>query len=106
MSEPEYLAVRHLLSAPLVAARTAPYIGDDDFDFEGLEAERERLSGGQELLVRIAYELWHAQKAVGLWEVARRLDAPTFARVVEALRLARSGRIVLDQALDAERLAA
>jgi hypothetical protein len=94
--ETEYLAVRHVLTAPLVADRAAPYIGEDDFDFEGLGAEAERMSGGQALLVRIAFELWHARKAVGLWELPRRLDAPTFARVLEALAIARGVWVALD----------
>ena len=37
----EYDAVRHVLTAPQIARRTAPYIGVDDFDFAGLEREAE-----------------------------------------------------------------
>jgi len=84
----EYLAVRHILTAPLIAARTAPYVREDDFDFEGLEVEKSTMSGGGALLVRIAFELWHAEKAVGLWELPRRLDASNFRRVTEALAIA------------------
>ena len=47
------------------------------------------MSGGEALLVRIAYELWNAEKTVGLWEIVRRLDPRAFARVVEALAISR-----------------
>jgi hypothetical protein len=88
-TNPEHAAVRHILTAPAIASRTAPYIGADDFDFAGLEAERESMSGGEALLVRIASELWYAEKGTGLWELPRRLDGPNFRRVLEALALAR-----------------
>lgn len=86
---PDYRAVRHLLTAPLVARRAAPHLRASDFDFEALAAETATMSGGEALLVRIAYELWNAEKVTGLWELARRLDAGNFERVVEALRIAR-----------------
>jgi hypothetical protein len=86
---PEHAAVRHILAAPSIAARTAPFVGAHDFDFAGLEAELCELSGGEALLVRIASELWFAEKQTGLWELPRRLDGPNFRRVLEALALAR-----------------
>ena len=86
---PEHAAVRHILTAPSIAARTAPFIGAEDFDFAGLEAELCEMSGGEALLVRIASELWYAEKGTGLWELPRRLDGPNFRRVLEALALAR-----------------
>jgi ABC-type iron transport system FetAB ATPase subunit len=85
----EYDAVRHILAAPKVAARTYPYLRRDDFDWEGLRQEAETMSGGERLLVSIAYELWHAEKVIGLWEIPRRLDAGNFRRVVEALSICR-----------------
>ena len=88
-NRPEHAAVRHILSAPSIAARTAPYIRDEDFDFAGLDAERVTMSGGEALLVRIATELWFAEKVTGLWELPDRLDAASFRRVVEGLALAR-----------------
>ena len=81
----EHAAVRHILTAPLIARRTAPYLGDDDFDWAGLGRESETMSGGETLLVEIAYELWHAEKVVGLWELANRLDAANFRRVLAAI---------------------
>ena len=86
----EYEAVRHILSSPLIAARCAPYIRYRDFDWPGLLAEAETLSGGGQVLVRIAYDLWESSGIVGIWELPRRLDATNFARVVEALTLYRS----------------
>jgi hypothetical protein len=94
-NRPEHAAVRHILTAPSIAARTAPYIGEDDFDFAGLEAESATMSGGQGLLVRIATELWCGEKATGLWELPDRLDATSFRRVVEALVLARGEAVPL-----------
>ncbi len=88
---PEHAAVRHLLAAPGISARTRRYVGADDFDWAGLRAETESMSGGEALLVRIADELWNAEKRAGLWEVVRRLDEASFARVIEALRLHRAG---------------
>ena len=85
----EYDAVRHLLTEPRIAARTASYIADDGFDFAGLEQAGETLSGGEQLLVRIAEELWRAEKRAGLWELVRRLDRDNFARVLESLLIAK-----------------
>jgi hypothetical protein len=85
----DYAAVLHILSAPGLWNRVEPYVGDDDFDWSGLRAEAETMSGGESLLVDIAYELWNAEKTVGLWEVVRRLDPRTFQRVLDALAICR-----------------
>jgi ABC-type uncharacterized transport system ATPase subunit len=85
----ELAAVLHVLSAPTVWRRAEPFVGRDEIDWPGLRAEAATMSGGEQVLVRIADELWHAEKATGLWELTRRLDATSFERVVEALRLAR-----------------
>jgi hypothetical protein len=87
----DYAAVLHILSAPGLWSRAEPYVRDDDFDWSGLRSEAETMSGGQALLVGIAYELWNAEKTVGLWEVVRRLDPRTFRRVVDALAICRGG---------------
>jgi energy-coupling factor transporter ATP-binding protein EcfA2 len=47
------------------------------------------LSGGERLLVRIAEELWRAEKRAGLWELTRRLDRDNFDRVLETLSIAK-----------------
>lgn len=89
MNVPEYEAVRHILAAPPIARRTAPYVGRDDFDWQGIAAEAATMSDGEALLVGIAEELWRAEKRTGLWELPRRLDERNFERVLEALRLCR-----------------
>jgi hypothetical protein len=88
----EYDAVRHVLTAPQIAARTSPHIKNDDFDFCGLEREAETMASGEALLVRIAQELWLAEKRAGLWELVRRLDPRNFDRVLQALQIARGSR--------------
>lgn len=86
---PEYLGVRHILTAPKLVPRTASYIGERDFDFDGLYREAATMSGGERLLVRIAGDLWNAGGDVRLSEVVRRLDRTNFERVLEGLQLAR-----------------
>ena len=102
---PEYAAVLHLLTAPALRPRTAAYVIDGDFDWPGLLAEAETMSGGETLLVRIANELWSASKDVGLWELPRRLDAPSFARVLEALQICRGTNVLRPAAVSPLRLA-
>jgi hypothetical protein len=86
---PDYAAVRHILTSPLIAARCGPHIREDDFDWSGLLAEAETMSGGEQVLVRIAYDLWEARGVVGVWELPRRLDHANFERVLDALALCR-----------------
>jgi hypothetical protein len=86
---PEYLGVRHILTAPQLVRRTTPYIAEDDFDFIGLYREAATMSGGEELLVRIAGDLWNAGNDVRLSELVRRLDLTTFARVLDGFQLVR-----------------
>lgn len=86
---PSYLAVRHILMSPRIAGRAAPHIREDDFHWHPLLVEAETMSTGESLLVRIAYDLWHAGDNVSLWELTRRLDRSSFRRVVEALGLSR-----------------
>lgn len=85
----DYAAVRHILTSPSIAPRTARYVGDDDFDWHGLLSEAEAMSMGEGVLVRIAYDLWHANGIVAVWELARRLDGRAFERVVDALYICR-----------------
>ena len=86
---PEYAAVRHILESPRLVARSLPYIETDGFDWPGLLAEAETMSGGEQVLVRVAHDLWTAEGAVGVHELPRRLDRPSFERVVRALVLCR-----------------
>jgi hypothetical protein len=89
MPSTEYDAVRFILDAPGIAHRTQPYMGNDDFDFTGLAREAETMSGGEALLIRIAHELWQADKQIGLWEIVRRTDRTNFQRILTALAIAR-----------------
>jgi hypothetical protein len=102
---PEYAAVLHLLTVPTLRSRTAAYLDDGDFDWPGLLTEAETMSGGEALLIRIAHELWHAGKDVGLWELPRRLDPQSFVRVLEALRICRGTSLVHPAAVSPLRLA-
>ncbi len=86
---PEYEAVTHVLTSPAIAKRTAAYIGEDDVDWDGLLVEAARMSGGERVLVRIAYDLAEAKGLAGVWEIPRRLDRRHFERVIEALAIAR-----------------
>jgi hypothetical protein len=58
-------------AAPAVERRTAPFIREDDFDWEGLHLEAATMSGGERLLIELAAELWSAEKTTGLWEIPR-----------------------------------
>ena len=95
MPSTEYDAVRFILDAPQIAHRTRPYVSGDDFDFAGLVRETEAMSGGEALLVRVAHELWQADKQAGLWEIVRRTDPTNFQRILWELAIAR-GLIAID----------
>lgn len=88
---PDHAAVLHLLASPLIEARSEAYIHDGDFDWKGLFAEAASMSGGERLLVRIAYDLWTAKGVAGIWEIPRSLDRGNFERVIDALHLCRYG---------------
>jgi hypothetical protein len=86
---PDHLAVRHILASPAIAERVTPFVGADGVDWYPLLVEAESMSSGESLLVRIAYDLWHASGDVALWELPRGLDRTSFRRVVEAPGLSR-----------------
>jgi hypothetical protein len=87
---PEYAAVRHILTSPAIRSRTAAFIGDDGFDWDGLLVEQQTMSGGERLLVLIARDLWEASGVVGVSDIVRRLDGNHFARVIDALSMSRA----------------
>jgi hypothetical protein len=89
LTTPDHLAVRHILTSPTIAERVTPFVGADGVDWYPLLVEAETMSSGESLLVRIAYDLWHADDGVALWELPRLLDRQSFRRVVEALALSR-----------------
>ena len=94
---PDHLAVRHILTSPRIADRATPFIGEDGVDWYPLLVEAETMSSGESLLVRIAYDLWHAERRRRLCrELPRRLDRASFGRVVEALELSR-GELSVDE---------
>ena len=85
----EYGAVRHILTSPSIKARTEPHIAEDDFNWSALLAEAATMSGGEQILVRTARDLWEAEGAVRITEIVRGLDQRSFERVVHAISLAR-----------------
>ena len=89
---PAELATRHILGAPSIAARTRLHLGEGEADWAALLDEARSMSGGEQLLVRVAYDLWHAEGTVGIWELSSRLGRPGFDRVLEALELVRGER--------------
>jgi hypothetical protein len=83
-------AVRHILTAPSIAARTAPHLdGADGPDWPALLGEAGAMSYGQGLLIRVAHDLGEATSRVPVWELPERLGPAAFARVVEALAMSR-----------------
>ena len=56
---PEYAAVLHLLTVPALWPRTAAYLDDGDFDWPGLLAEAETMSGGEALRICRGTRLVH-----------------------------------------------
>jgi hypothetical protein len=82
-------AVRHLLESPTIAARTAPYVGEGEFDWEGLLVEQQTMSGGERVLVLIAHDLWNANATIRVADLVRRLDRRHFERVIEAFEISR-----------------
>jgi hypothetical protein len=90
---PDHAAVLHVLTAPQIAGRAAPYLEAAEPDFAGLGRETETMSSGQTLLVDVARDLWTAERTVGLVDVVRKLDPHAFARVVQALTIARGNAV-------------
>jgi hypothetical protein len=83
-------AVRHILTAPSIAARTAPHLdGPGGPDWPALLGETDAMSYGQGLLIRVAHDLGEATSLVPVWELPERLGPAAFARVVEALAMSR-----------------
>ena len=87
---PQLAAVRHILTAPSIAARTAPHLdGPEGPDWQALLDEAAAMSYGQGLLVRVAHDLGEGTSMAPVWELPERLGPAAFARVVEALAMFR-----------------
>ncbi|MGE0026899.1 MAG: hypothetical protein AB7O78_18020 [Thermoleophilia bacterium] len=83
-------AVRHILTAPAIAARTAPHLdGPEGPDWPALLGEAADMSYGQGLLIRVAHDLGEGTALTPVWELPVRLGPAAFARVVEALAMYR-----------------
>jgi ABC-type uncharacterized transport system ATPase subunit len=89
----EYGAIRHLLESPNIRTRTEPFISDDGVDWTALFAEAATMSGGEQVLIRAARDLWQAEGTVGLSEITRGLGASSFQRFIEALAIARGEEV-------------
>lgn len=93
MFAPEYVAVRHILTAPVIAERLAPHIGDDHFAWDGILEAANEMSAGQATLVKVALDLWNGDQEVGVWDLPKRLGPTSFDRVVEAMHLYRGEKL-------------
>ncbi len=85
---PREAAVRHILASSALASRCGSYIGED-IDWPELLRTAATLSGGEQVLVRLAHDLHEATRSVGVSELPAQLDDANFERVVQALRLYR-----------------
>lgn len=92
-ASPAYSAVRHILTAPIIADRCRPYIGDGDIAWDGIMAQTPAMSSGQATLVRVALDLWNGEREVSVWEIPQRLGPSGFDRVVEAMHLYRGEKL-------------
>jgi hypothetical protein len=89
----EYAAIRHLLDSPNIRTRTEPFIGDDGFDWTSLFEQAATMSGGEQVLIRAAHDLWQAEGTVGISEITRGLGASNFQRFIEAMAIARGEEV-------------
>jgi hypothetical protein len=88
-ASPVYAAVHHILTAPVLAGRCAPYLHASDVDWDGLLAQTHAMSSAQVTLVRVAHDLWDGRHQVSLWELPTRLGPSSFDRVIQAMHLYR-----------------
>lgn len=94
----EYDAAKHLLTAPFIADRTAPFIKERDFEWIPLFERSLDWSSTEQMFVQAAFDLWSGgrelvgRRNVRLDDPIRRLDSRNFGRLTEAL-LIREGLI-------------
>lgn len=95
----EFEAVRHLLDSPSIRTRTEPFISDDGFDWTALFEQAATMSGGEQVLIRAAHDLWQAEGTVGISEITQGLGASNFQRFFEALTIARGEELSTENRL-------
>ena len=52
----------------------------------------EHLSGGQQLLVKVAHSVWNQDGLVNLWEALSRLDEENMQNVIDAIQFLKDSR--------------
>jgi hypothetical protein len=80
-----FVAARHVLTSPSIAALTRPHIGAGDIDWVGVAAETATMSGGERYLVDIARRLYAGEALPDAYELHGQLDVLNARRVGEAL---------------------
>ena len=89
-ADPEYGAALFVLTAdPETWERTQEYVKRDGIDFDGM-LEREDWSGGYQVLIRCAANLFNGTQQVGPVELLR-LDESNFILAFAALQVRRYG---------------
>ena len=94
----EYDAAYHLLTTPLIAERTRPFIRRRDFDWTRIFELSRPWSRAERILVQGAFDLWSGgreldgRRNIALYDPIHTLDARNFARLVEAV-LIRDGLV-------------
>lgn len=86
----EFDAAGWVLSAPLIASRTVPFVSSQHetgfpLDWDGLVEASGSWSSGERLMVRAALDLWNGAEPVGLRELVGVLDPPNLQRVLEGV---------------------
>jgi hypothetical protein len=91
-TDAEYVAAVHVLTAPILAARTPGYITPDGIRFDRLLEASRSWSHGEQLLVDVALDLWNGDGKSTPMDLIRSLDDGNFDRVLEAIALRRGTR--------------
>lgn len=88
----EWDAAVHLLTAPLFHGRNVGHIHPDRRIIDWNQLLDQPWSASEALLVLAAHDLWNGDGDVNLYDLVNRLDDTNFARLLEAIRLARGRR--------------
>lgn len=49
----------------------------------------DHLSGGQQLLIKVAHSIWNQDGSINLWEIFNRLDSENLKNVIDGLEFLR-----------------